>query len=210
MYEIEDAQLMLYKKEFLANPSRVLHEAQNKLIDPELIQVELQKLFEEDQQQKTVKEIALGFAMAEYNAGAKEIPPGSNRGPWCEKYQEHKSWLKGAHWCGSFVTWCVLQATQKLDRPRLFEQHVGAAVINLFKWGLNKDLCHNANKYDPEPGDIFLILNNTLTRGVHTGFVKEFIKEENKIITIEGNADNRVTSFRRLKADSIKYYLALK
>lgn len=213
--DIFDAISLIRKNIHLASPEYAINnvlEYYNDHLHPTIV-VHMFTDYLEDLSEKlkvSIGETALTFALAEYKKNVKEIPKGSNTSPEIRMYQEIKQngYLYKQPWCGSFVTWCCLMATNELNRERFFEQSTGAAVINLYRWGHNNDMCHRAEDYIPQAGDIFLMLNDSCTQGIHTGFVYEF--KGNHIITIEGNFNDRIARCKRPVTGAIKYYLSLK
>jgi len=62
--------------------------------------------------------LAVQIALGE--AGTREQPPGSNRGPRVEVYQrgnDGADYLVGARWCGRFAKWAFEKSAQQLDVP---------------------------------------------------------------------------------------------
>jgi len=128
--------------------------------------------------------------------GVKEAT-GHNDGKQIEEFQEHQAWLKGLPWCSCFVSYCFLKAAGKLKIERPFPQI--AAVDNLKAYAKHKGWYHDNVSFIPQAGDIFVHIGKTADQS-HTGFVKDFI--DGKIITMEGNISNKVSSRKFLKTDA--------
>lgn len=145
---------------------------------------------------KVLRLAALEEAIA--NIGIMEAS-GHNDGIAIRKFQENISWLEGKAWCASFVSYCFKVAAEKEGIPRLFRHEPSVnKLAELAKekgWYITKD---------PEPGDVFLILDSENWNKSHTGFVKEAKKDEIK--TVEGNFKNQVYS-RWLDKQRIAAYM---
>ncbi|MFD2556706.1 NlpC/P60 family protein [Sphingobacterium tabacisoli] len=105
----------------------------------------------------------------------------NNDGPRIEEYLRYTSLGKGYEWCSAFVSWVYGQAGFSVPRnpwsPALFPK---ARQIS-------KDQCRSA--------DVFGIYGSAVKRINHVGLVKE--KQDQYLVTIEGNSNNRVESRRR-------------
>ena len=111
---------------------------------------------------------------------------GHNDGKQVEEYLAYTGLGKGYAWCAAFVSWCYGQAGRSAPRnawsPALFPmarcytaQQIGQGAVR--------------------QADLFAIYNQKLRRIDHVGIVRK--KEDNWIVTVEGNADNRVLCKRR-------------
>lgn len=109
---------------------------------------------------------------------------GNNDGERVEEYLRYTKLGKGYAWCAAFVCWCYGQAGQSDPRnpwsPALFPK------------GRRYGLAARA----PAPADIFGIYSATAKRIDHVGMIRQL--DGKYLISIEGNADNRVLSKRRL------------
>lgn len=217
IFDILDALTFIRKNIPLAIPDKAIdtvEEYYNDFLHPTIVLNyfndfldDMQERIETQGKQPTFGEIALTYALAEYKKNVKERPKGSNTSPEIRMYQEFKDWLYKKPWCGSFVTWCCYMACKDLGWKRFFDQLTGAAVINLYKWGINHNCCFDARNGIPKPGDIFLMLSDNLRSGIHTGFVLEV--QGNSIITIEGNYADRIARCKRPVHGAISFYLRL-
>lgn len=142
----------------------------------------------------------LQVALAELDAGAKEEPPGSNRGPRVDLYVPRwalrASGRKGPSWCAFFVgrvsSWALgrfLPGGHLGSCDRLMK-----AAKKAGRWRPKGAV--------PRPGDAF-IMDTDGARGNHghTGFVLRVGAFDQKINTVEGNSGNRVRLGRRSLSD---------
>jgi len=124
--------------------------------------------------------------------GVREDPPGSNRGPRVDTYQD----AQGQPWCAHFVSWCVGQAG---DRPF---PHTGW-VEGLRRWAKRNERYTPVEEARPLSGDIFTMprhdRNGNLVGG-HTGFVQSYDPEAASIQTVEGNTSQSVAERSRALA----------
>ena len=137
---------------------------------------------QEDRIEKNRKNI-VDIAIAEI--GVREAT-GHNDGWRVEEYLAYTGLGKGHAWCAAFASWCYGKAGFAAPRnawsPALFPmarrytaQQIGQGSFRL--------------------ADLFAIYNQKLRRIDHVGIVRK--KEDNWIVTVEGNADNRVLCKRR-------------
>jgi hypothetical protein len=123
---------------------------------------------------------------------------GHNDGALIEKFQEYNNSLKGAPWCACFVSFCFKEAAEQLKIERPFYQIAG--VNYLASFAKKQNWYHDGSSFLPLPGDIFVHVDLADYSKSHTGFVKEL--KDGKIITMEGNVSNQVSSRRFLHNDS--------
>lgn len=128
----------------------------------------------------------LGIALGEH--GNHEIPDGSNRGDGVDKY------IKGfgpIPWCAAFTSWVYKEATGKYP---LGKNHVHC--LTFWREANKAGKAHAKDKYQPIPGDFFIMLYKTksgqLSGSGHIGFVLSVAKDYSGFNTIEGNTGNRV------------------
>lgn len=143
---------------------------------------------------------ALAVARQYHAAGVCERPDGSNRGgpaPGAEARLsvdaiERPFGLSGEPWCAMFAWQCVTQAGLAIE-PDGF-----AAVYTWRQWAAARGLLHPAEDFVPEPGDLFLIGPcDSFATSHHIGLVERFEAASRKVVTIEGNCRNRVSSLTR-------------
>ncbi len=92
-------------------------------------------------------------------------------------------------WCACFVNWCLNQA--HIDYA---SSEIGCWkwVVELKAMNMFKDSVAYGGTYTPKPADmIFFNWKNTNTNSGHIGYV--LYTTEDRVYTIEGNADNNVT-----------------
>ena len=137
---------------------------------------------QEDRIEKNRKNI-VDIAIAEI--GVREAT-GHNDGRRVEEYLAYTGFGKGHAWCAAFVSWCYGKAGLATPRnawsPALFPmarrytaQQIGQGAVR--------------------QADLFAIYNQKLRRIDHVGIVSK--EEDNWIVTVEGNTDNRVLCKRR-------------
>ena len=137
---------------------------------------------QEDRIEKNRKNI-VDIAIAEI--GVREAT-GHNDGWRVEEYLAYTGLGKGHAWCAAFVSWCYGKAGLATPRnawsPALFPmarrytaQQIGQGAVR--------------------QADLFAIYNQKLRRIDHVGIVSK--EEDNWIVTVEGNTDNRVLCKRR-------------
>lgn len=125
--------------------------------------------------------------IAKKEVGKKEIPQGSNWGGDIPKYLKSVGIGYPAPWCMAFVFWTVDQYCKQKNttNPLYPTGHVAT------QWQKCKFLRVDLTNDQPQPGDIFIIINRKTGTG-HCGFV---VKVENGyILTIEGNSNTTGSS----------------
>lgn len=137
-----------------------------------------------------LKTLALEYALCEYNQQAKEKPAGSNSGKFVIKYNGGDDLRQP--WCGHFIYWCFLKASNdlKLDMP--FNRATVQYVPDLWSWGRNNKTFKKATQYIPEPGDIFI--HYITNKKSHTGMIWEYFPNSDTVKIIEGNYSDKVNS----------------
>ena len=78
----------------------------------------------------------LAVEIAKSEIGIKELT-GKNDGPRIREYQEHIASLENQAWCCSFVSWCFLQAANRLNIKRPFSHH--ASVLAFYQMAKKKN-----------------------------------------------------------------------
>jgi hypothetical protein len=124
----------------------------------------------------------LALAIALDEVGAKEDPPGSNRGPRVDQYLRAAGMDpdQGSYpWCAAFVCWAFRMVVPRLG-PLRFQRSAGVAKL----LERNQDLVIEDS---PEPGDVFIHLGPD-GKG-HTGFVTGVTASG--ITTLEGNTNSK-------------------
>lgn len=133
------------------------------------------------------------LAVAIREIGAREEPPGSNRGPRVDQYLRAVGLdpARGSFpWCAAFAYWCFGRAADELGRPNPVIRTAGV----LDHWrkageaGI-KRLPAAAAIDDPgrvHPGMLFVLDTGGGTG--HTGFVERV--EGGRLVTVEGNTND--------------------
>lgn len=168
-------------------------------------------LLEQAGQAGTFGRLALLAAATELRAGVREIPPGTNRGPRVDVYlvgvAEDAPYLLqfrqdkrapqgwgGAPWCGRFARWCVDAGAKTLGQPSPLRGWGDLASAR--KWAdaarVRRSLDHSA-----KPGRVGIILTGRGTG--HLVLVAKVLGD--RIVTLEGNSNNRVASRDRVAAE---------
>ena len=128
---------------------------------------------------------ALSYAIKEFNKPVFEVPDGSNRSPDIDQYWGATG-LSGLPWNMAFVSYCLSKTDGWDDYMKTY--HVGALSFwreaKLKGWEVEQ----------PKSGDIFIQIKSG-GRG-HVGFVQRV--KGDSIISIEGNAGNRIKAGKRL------------
>lgn len=130
-----------------------------------------------------VRERIIDIAVQEI--GVQEAT-GNNDGKRVEEYLAYTGLGKGQAWCAAFASWCYgkagLAAPRNAWSPALFPL-------------ARRYTAQQINKGTVRQADLFAIYSSSLQRINHVGIVRK--KEGNWIVTVEGNADNRVLCKRR-------------
>ncbi|MFD2556016.1 CHAP domain-containing protein [Sphingobacterium tabacisoli] len=120
------------------------------------------------------------ITIASAELGIKEAT-GNNDGPRVEQYLRYTNLGPGYDWCAAFVSWVYGQAGFSAPRnpwsPALFPK------------------ARTVKESQVQPADLFAIYSTTARRIHHVGLIRS--KQEQYILTIEGNSNNRVESRRR-------------
>jgi len=123
--------------------------------------------------------VAKMLAIASSYIGVKEYPPGSNRGPVVDKFNEGT----GLAWCAYFVSYVLKQAgiaTKTISSVQaLYEKARSLGVVSS----------------TPSVGAVFLHITGSGITGKgydHTGFVAAVAPGGGSFATIEGNATDAV------------------
>lgn len=134
--------------------------------------------------------------------GVRELT-GRNDGERVEEYLHSVGHKKGAAWCAAFVSWVFQQAKIKAVRsawsPAWFP-----ASNTIYTRG-------SSGNRTPEKADVFGIWFNNLNRIAHVGFVDDWQKNTQFVLTVEGNTNDAgsrdgdgVYKKRRLKSQIYK------
>lgn len=128
-------------------------------------------------------ERAVAIAMAEYDRGVAEVPPGSNTGPRIREYQA-ATWLGGTGWpwCVAFALWCWQRA---LGRPLPYR---GAGAYAWLDWARGAGWAlpsHNPRLW--QPGDLVVF---ALGAG-HMGLLRRPVSD-GIVSTVDGNVADAV------------------
>lgn len=116
---------------------------------------------------------------------------GNNDGDKVEEYLQYTDLGKGYAWCSAFVSWCYGQAG--LPEPR---NPWSPALFPNTRTYCRGGACRRPHMLAQiNPADIFGIYGQGVRRINHVGLVKEV--QNNYLVTIEGNSNNRVESKRR-------------
>jgi hypothetical protein len=120
------------------------------------------------------------FALAEYQHGVREDPPGSNTGPRVREYQA-ATWLGGTGWpwCCAFAVWCWQKA---LGRPLPYR---GAGAYAWLDWARKAGWVVDAQH--AIPGD-FVVFN--IGAG-HMAILREPVTR-GEVLTVDGNVSDAV------------------
>jgi len=128
----------------------------------------------------------LSLAKVEIKSGAREIG-GNNRGPFVAKYLKPSGLKPPQPWCAAFVSWCVLQSTEKNNLERL---PYFLSAREMFNWAQASGFLTN----DPKPGTlVFFARGGLFSWKGHCGIVASVTPS--KITTIEANRTSRVQTF---------------
>jgi len=123
--------------------------------------------------------------IAVHEIGVREAT-GHNDGKRVEEYLAYTGLGKGHAWCAAFASWCYgkagLAAPRNAWSPALFPL-------------ARRYTAQQINQGTVRQADLFAIYSSSLQRINHVGIVRK--KEGNWIVTVEGNADNRVLCKRR-------------
>lgn len=125
----------------------------------------------------TPGELALRIALGE--VGAREDPPGSNRGPRVDVYLRAAKLdpARGRYpWCAAFVSWAIREAQVRAGGPWRWRGSASVALLLARNRALVTVL--------PQAGDVFIHIG---PGGNHCGFVTG--TRAGSVTTLEGNTD---------------------
>jgi hypothetical protein len=123
----------------------------------------------------TYREKALRIALKE--VGVKEQPPGSNRGPRVDQYQDADGLPgRGYPWCMAFVQWAYRQAGRPLDPAKT------ASVGFFLGWARGQGLVTSK----PLRGDVVCYQFDSNNWPDHVGIVSRVLPG-GLILAVEGN-----------------------
>lgn len=131
--------------------------------------------------------------------GVTEDPKGSNNVPFVIDYFGYlpPSAATSAPWCVIFV-WDIFRMCNASHL--LFDgKKVGSCTV-LWKWAQAAGRCVDS----PKPGDLVLFDWGNDQTADHIGIV-ESVKDENTIVTIEGNCDDAVRRMTRKMSQTIAF-----
>ena len=126
------------------------------------------------------------IAIAEFNAGVREEPLGSNRGTRvCEYLKAGKAGCPNP-WCAGFVSWVFAEAGRPLG------ECAAAGVATIKSCAERKGWPVSNSLRSPSPGDIIIFrADDGYPNNDHAGIVIKVTS--GSIITIEGNSSDRVS-----------------
>jgi hypothetical protein len=152
-------------------------------------------------------EAILARAIAELREEAREIPPGSNAGPFVERYFAGTKAAPPANWCAAFVRWCLHAAAKDLAVEPPIKGSVGAkAFMEQFRatsrWRSADELRREPSHL--QPGDVVVWHRGAPEAWTgHIGIVLEPMLPGRTFVTIEGNAPDRVARVVRQISDPL-------
>jgi uncharacterized protein (TIGR02594 family) len=124
----------------------------------------------------------MNTALAEYKAGVKEVPKGSNSGPKVDVYLAYAGVSSPNKWCASFVHWCLGQNNIK---------GAGAQGSSYLNWGIEID--------KPVYGAIVIFKTG------HVGFYMG-TNSDGTLIILHGNWSDKVSISKNISPNEIKAY----
>ena len=133
--------------------------------------------------------VVLAKAGSQADAGVREVPVNSNKGPEVSEYLKRAGVPAGLAWCCAFTYWCFDEAAKAANRENPMYKTAGCLAHwnNAQKKGAKRISAKDgaANPGLLKPGMIFIM---DFGGGLgHTGFVERI--EGGYIHTIEGNTD---------------------
>lgn len=155
----------------------------------------------------------MATAMAEYKAGVKEMPPGSNSGPRVIDYlspcvrgdRNLRLGLTASNWCMGFASWCLFETLRPTDKapPHGYRAGVIEAVADVkdvnAKWtGLWKPVAAvRSGLWFPQVGDLAIYDRSLPGRSDtswwrHVNRVVKFDEPSGEFVTIGGNERQKV------------------
>lgn len=120
-------------------------------------------------------------AKAEYDKGVKEVPPGSDDGPYIEEYTEGNP----NPWSPDFVSWVYNKAGSAFTGGSGSDWHL-RSVTAISSWlrANGQYTTRQEKTFEPQPGDVLVIAQDGDGED-HVGIVYSI--SNNAITTIEGN-----------------------
>lgn len=135
---------------------------------------------------------ALRIALGELKAGAREIPTGSNLGPFVAKYLKPAGLTPPQPYCASAMSWIFLEAAKELDLPMPF--HYSPGALNLFHACQDKgwEIKQAARV---QPADLIFWHRGPTASGLGHVEIVEFGMNEGRLQTIGFNHTSQVDTF---------------
>lgn len=134
--------------------------------------------------------------------GVRELT-GRNDGKRIEEYLATTGHKKGAPWCAAFVTWVFVQADVEAVRSAWSPSWFPASKTIYTRGG-------TGNK-SPAKADVFGLWFQNLKRVAHVGFIHDWQRNTQHVVTVEGNTNDAgsregdgVYRKRRLKSQIYK------
>lgn len=135
--------------------------------------------------------------------GARE-DLGANRGTVIRRFQLFIGrWMVGQPWCAAYATFCIHIAAQELGIKTTFIKSASSSAI--YAWAKKNHRLLSA----PAPGCVFVVRkggsgdddrrSEVGKSHIHTGLVHT-VNPDGVLITVEGNASNRVRWGKRSQA----------
>lgn len=162
----------------------------------------------------TLGERCLDVALAEFDAGVCEEPPGSNTSPRIREYlapcvrgdRNINLNLVASNWCCAFASWCCHQAVNLHDRapPHGYRAGVIELIADVLdphaRWtGLWKPIAEvRSGLWVPKPGDLAIYDRSDPGRPEtswwrHVNRVVSFEPDAGTFVTIGGNENQMIT-----------------
>lgn len=159
-----------------------------------------------------IQEKALHWAASQLRLNAREIPAGSNWGPFVKIYLRAALLFSPAFWCAAFGYWCIRQAGFTKKGPK-----IPASTKSWIAWAYKNKVVVPLDQV--QRGDIVVYYKEGV--GGHLMFAADNVN--NVIRTIEGNSNTdgsrngqKVCELHRLVSDlkqkpnciGVRWYLA--
>jgi hypothetical protein len=133
---------------------------------------------------------ALLRAIEQYNAGARENPPGSN----CQGYSRYFG-AGCVAWCGFFISWCF-DTSASGNRDRRVPWSSPGLTRSIYDWGRT----NGALVSTPRSGDIHIHGDMS-----HSGIVRGANSATGAFTSIDGNWSDRVSYITNRNARGDRY-----
>lgn len=146
---------------------------------------------------------ALQIALGELKAGAREIPTGSNLGPFVTKYLKPAGLKPPQPYCASAISWCFKEGAEQLGIPMPF--HYSPGALSLFHQLQDKGWEIKAAKV--QPGDLIFWHRGPTNSGLGHVEIIQFGMNEGKIQNIGFNHTSQVETFHYEQAQWKKNFV---